>query len=847
MNYFQLLKYISNKNFIINDIELIKHSNFQNKNDIEKALINIDFMQQNHKLNKLQLIKFYYVNRFNIHNILYNLEKIIRISYNNEEEENNLSFYFYLVLLIREDESIINYSYSIEYIKKIIEILKINNDNFFNIILSKIIDELINNYKELYEYEFNKKEIEIIENINNKIINYNINILNGLTIEDFRHKKIDEIYSNIIISLIKNNKFEDYENAENIVKKLDLESIDITNKIYKDIDYTLNNDEKVKNDYNIIKIEDIFDINKINFYRILFKYILKNSYFIYTIEYLLQIKKNILKLINSQKSSFLKLKNENKIQEEKLYDLFELLLDSKYYLIKFKNLEENFSTNNDTTKINTISNNLNSTNTNELTSKENILKSKSTIPNINNNSLKPNENSDSGSKQLYNDTKNSENKTNILPVNKDNSGRSLSGMYSSGLNNETKNKSNMQNNENNSIIQFIKIIGIHKNTHKKENEKFLYYTADFIVEISDFFMSGSIFNSLIFYNSNLEETKKVQEIDNINNAFYCSKKNESVTKILVSTKKGIFVLDDKGAPKKLDKEIINNMNMNYLLGVTNSNKDNNLFFCICEDKIFLIQDLLSEIIQAKDTPIIKDKSMKSMTQINENIFAIKSNKIKSKGNDELTFLNSSNKKAFEINILNYSFSYTINGLTIMPRKKEKESEIENKVLLCACKKYVKNQRNGILLVNMQIIQETELIISKNFYKTGSFEVYCFCPLLYFKNNKILENNWEITNYFLVGGFDTKKCKGVIKLYKVNYGQQYTDNTIEYIQDIVIKNEKGEYCGYLFKGAVSCIIETNNGQIVVSCWDGNVYLFGNLNIDFYYSGDNQTKIYNDFFK
>ena len=126
---------------------------------------------------------------------------------------------------------------------------------------------------------------------------------------------------------------------------------------------------------------------------------------------------------------------------------------------------------------------------------------------------------------LNSDAKNSENKTNILPVNKDNSGRSLSGMYSSGLNNETKNKSNMQNNENNSIIQFIKIIGIHKNTHKKENEKFLYYTADFIVEISDFFMSGSIFNSLIFYNSNLEETKKVQEIDNINNAFYCSKKN----------------------------------------------------------------------------------------------------------------------------------------------------------------------------------------------------------------------------------------------------------------------------------------------------------------------------------
>ena len=97
------------------------------------------------------------------------------------------------------------------------------------------------------------------------------------------------------------------------------------------------------------------------------------------------------------------------------------------------------------------------------------------------------------------------------------------------------------------------------------------------------------------------------------------KKNESVTKILVSFKKGIFALDDNGTYKKLDKEIINNINMNYLLEVSNSNKDNNLFFCICEDKIFLIQDLLNEIIQAKDTPIIKDKSMKSITQIRKYI------------------------------------------------------------------------------------------------------------------------------------------------------------------------------------------------------------------------------------
>ena len=37
-------------------------------------------------------------------------------------------------------------------------------------------------------------------------------------------------------------------------------------------------------------------------------------------------------------------------------------------------------------------------------------------------------------------------------------------------------------------------------------------------------MSDDIFNSLIYYNSNLYKTKEVEEINNINNAFYCSKK-----------------------------------------------------------------------------------------------------------------------------------------------------------------------------------------------------------------------------------------------------------------------------------------------------------------------------------
>lgn len=46
---------------------------------------------------------------------------------------------------------------------------------------------------------------------------------------------------------------------------------------------------------------------------------------------------------------------------------------------------------------------------------------------------------------------------------------------------------------------------------------------------------------------------------------------------------------------------------------------------------------------------------------------------------------------------NYSFCYTADGLTIMPKeigRKGKDNNNKNKVLLCACKKNIKNQKNG---------------------------------------------------------------------------------------------------------------------------------------------------------
>ena len=164
----------------------------------------------------------------------------------------------------------------------------------------------------------------------------------------------------------------------------------------------------------------------------------------------------------------------------------------------------------------------------------------------------------------------------------------------------------------------------------------------------------------------------------------------------------------------------------------------------------------------------------------------------------------------------------------------------NKILLCACKKYNKNKRNGILLVNPNLGDNKR--IENEFYNTYNFEVYCFCQIFNFgnsnKNLKYLENDFEnkkgikkaITDYFFVGGFDLEKREGKIKLFKIIYGEKIWNSKIKYIQDIEIEdNEKFEE----FDGPISCIIQSKTtGNILVTCYNGNVYLFTPPNIDYF---------------
>ena len=184
---------------------------------------------------------------------------------------------------------------------------------------------------------------------------------------------------------------------------------------------------------------------------------------------------------------------------------------------------------------------------------------------------------------------------------------------------------------------------------------------------------------------------------------------------------------------------------------------------------------------------------------------------------------------------NYSFIYSIGGLALISKEDNKKS---NKILLCACKKYFKNQKNGILIVNIEInnIMNTINKINYKFYDTKDFEAYCFCPLLKVNFNNINLFNYscnyeENTNYVLVGGYVKSKIKGMIKLCKINYDK------IEYIENIVIDRNINDNFK-CFKGPISCIVQ-DNSNLIITCWDGKVRQFS-LNIDWYLNYDEQCK-------
>ena len=314
-----------NSNFVIS-YEEPKYKIINTNDDIENIYKDDNFT------------KCLYFNYIKIDDLLYRIYKTIKIKY--RQWSKNIPFYFYLILLIIESIDAVNYIYSIDVIKNIINDNSINN--YLNkIIKFKIVMILINNCEgfEINSLK-NEKEIKKIEKENDKIIEENIihlkeDINEDMDINYIKSKNIDEIFIDIIISLIKNKKFSNYEETSKILESIDFKNIELNELMLEKLSKILNSNEDYINEYMISNINDLFQYKIINFHYILLYYIIKNSMYIYQIQFLSLTRKNVIYFIKNLNLKFHKFpKNilNNEVILKRIKYVIEKYADLKFYI-----------------------------------------------------------------------------------------------------------------------------------------------------------------------------------------------------------------------------------------------------------------------------------------------------------------------------------------------------------------------------------------------------------------------------------------------------------------------------------------------------------------------------------
>ena len=367
----------------------------------------------------------------------------------------------------------------------------------------------------------------------------------------------------------------------------------------------------------------------------------------------------------------------------------------------------------------------------------------------------------------------------------------------SNINNvSTKDVTNDSNQkETYNIISLIEIMGKHKKFAKK------------IMELNDGSFISDGYDEIIKYN---KDFKQIEKEDFKNFYSFFTDKNG----IIISLKDELYY------HKKQNSENNNNSDIKKIYPCWNlfSLKNGNYIMCN-KNGIYYVSNTLYSFSNYKNyTPILLEKAYRGGIKINDDFISITSNRILSKGENKLVFINLKSNKFEKIKIGNYSFRLSENNCSIMKIPKHENS----KLLFVACKKYIKDDKNGILLIKLQFNSGDIKEVYQTFYDTENFEVYCFCQILKIDKKEMLNNNKNIeTEYFLVGGFDINKRKGIIKLYQVIYYDEIEKIEIEFIQDIIMEKKDSE-CFKVFKGPINCIIQSSQGQILATCNDGNVY-------------------------
>ena len=426
------------------------------------------------------------------------------------------------------------------------------------------------------------------------------------------------------------------------------------------------------------------------------------------------------------------------------------------------------------------------------------------------------------------------------------------------------------------ILCFDKVIG----EHGEHN------SATFIKELNNTkytYISGGTDKNLKLYNSNFfreniclidsffgdvyqtKSLKKEKESDENNDIIF-----------YVSKKKDLSIYEFKDG-KFYNKFIIDNINCNSLVQI--QDEDNESLIIAGKGgvtRINNINNFLNNTGKDNRYRILKDPEFVGIIQIDKNLIALTSNKSLPRGEDKLVIYDLE-KSTIPKEIKDFSFIISSNGLAkLIPgvkseneKDEENKNEKDEKYLICACKKYSADQKNGILFINVS--NENDNKYNHKFYNTEDFEVHCFCQIMerQYKNTDTVNNynnNTMPTDYFLVGGFSQRKREGLIKLYKLNNNENSKEREIKFLQDIEFKknlklddeeedkeqqisknssqldetvdttcknnnNDNEIFKG--FNGAISSIIQSSQSlNILTSCYDGKISLFSNINLEMY---------------
>ena len=314
----------------MNKNQLNKQLLLKNSFNEKSIFLNYSEVQQTLKLiDAIEVSKFLYFQKSVINEILFNEEKIIEIS----NKTYDFKFYFYLTLLIEDNYNILNYTYQYDLILELDRENRNEKDKLKKVIISKILLVLIYNFRGFNRNKNLNNDLDNIEKYNIENIKNYIDILKefnlNINVDEIDEISLEEIYGEIISYLFKNKKLEDYDYSYNIIHQLEINVIDITKTMFEKISKILSSNESYITDYSISSSEDLLDLNKINFYYILFKYILKDSQKIYIIPLLFKIKKKIISIIkNSLNFNFDKIDNDVK---ERFEFNIQFILDSNYY------------------------------------------------------------------------------------------------------------------------------------------------------------------------------------------------------------------------------------------------------------------------------------------------------------------------------------------------------------------------------------------------------------------------------------------------------------------------------------------------------------------------------------